>query len=337
MALHCSKAILLHAALANISHELVTLDDVIRAPVRNLPTELLLIIRTYLSTILTTQLYVESTHALIEYETNLQRLLCSDCISYNHDIYGPDVWEWQQFSGPCNCIPTDRSDQFIEQLIPHVQPQQFLNPFHWLEHHLSTQVAHISPTTSSIWDVVTDVLCRYHCEILSEDLDNFPAVPGRSPSLSSMNLYYYRRALDYSPKRFRLLPTIRIQARPSALRSLEERGIGETGTAGDAFRTEVVLRQASRELGLDLELKDVFSSPRAPTSHTFSWSARKHSHLPFPTSALLKFSNSSALHFSYSILSTVFEMFVSVPMTIATVALTIICFYSRPFALRVGL
>ncbi len=296
MLLRCSKPILLHTALANISHELVTLDQIIRSPAHKLPTELLLIIRAHLSTILTTQLFLKSTRALSEYEASIQRLLCPDCISYNHDIYGPDVWEWQQFSGPCNCIPTARNDQ----LTLHINPQQFVNPFHWLEHHLSLQVARISPTTSSIWDVVTDVLGRYHCEILRQDLDNFPIVQGTSLSPDNLNVFYYRRSLDYgSPKRSRRPPTIRIQTRPSALHLLEDTGIGEAGDVGDAFRTDVILRQASRELGLVLEFNDVFSSPRAPTSHTFSWSSRKHSNPPFQKSTLLGFSASSAVFSSF--------------------------------------
>lgn len=330
MALRCSKPILLHAALANISHELTTLDYVIRSPHRNLPTELLLIIRAHLSTVLTTQLFTESTRALSEYESNLRRLLCPDCISYNHDIYGPDVWEWQQFSGPCNCIPTARN----EQLSLHVNPQQFVNPLHWLEHHLSLQVASISPPQSSIWDVVTDVLKRYHCDILKEDLDNFPVIQGKSLSPS---VFYYRRTLDYgSSRRSRIPPTIRIQTRSSILHFLEETGIGESGDAGDAFRTDVVLRQASRELGLTLELNDVFSSPRAPTTHTFSWSSRKPLDLPLQRAPFLGLSVSSIPSYTYALLSVVLETAVSVPMTIATIALTVICFYSRPIALRVG-
>lgn len=341
MALHFPKAILLHAALANISHELTALDAIIHTPAR-LPTELLLLIRAHLLNVLTTHHFLESTRALAEYEASLQRLLCPDCVSYNYDIYGPDIWQWQQFSGPCNCLQTTNSSSK-----PSVNPQEFASPYHWLEHHLSLRANRLIPASSSsspssIWDVVADVLRRYHCELFREDLDDFAAIQGSSPSPSGITIFYYRRIVDYygTLKQSQSPPIIRIRPLSSSLRLLESNQIGGVGEAGDAFRTEIILRQASRELGFTLGLQDVFSSPRESSSLTFSWSSRRHGTPPEPSI------RKSALHFSSpaihaaiktcSFLSTILGAFIAVPMTIATIALTVICFYSRPVALRVG-
>ncbi|KAF5332553.1 hypothetical protein D9611_005086 [Ephemerocybe angulata] len=104
--LDVSRSSLLHASLANLTPELLALDAIITTPIRRrLPTELLLIVRGHLLLDLITSLVVESTKALASYEESLISLLCTDCASYNTDIYGASVWEWpwDQFSGPCLC------------------------------------------------------------------------------------------------------------------------------------------------------------------------------------------------------------------------------------------
>ncbi|KAJ3572213.1 hypothetical protein NP233_g3230 [Leucocoprinus birnbaumii] len=341
MALHISKVTLLHAVVATLSSELKVVDDIIRRPNR-LPAELLLIIRAHLHSTLTNQLFQESICALAKYEQDLQRLLCPDCISYNHDIYGPDVWQWQQFSGPCHCIQT-QNDRLQK---PSSTLQQFVNPHHWLEHHLSLQAARLSPTPSplcSIWDVVIDVLHRYHCELVRDDLDDFSLVQGTRLSPSGVNVFYYRRLIDYyGGMKPRSPPTIRIRPLNPSLRFLENEGVGEAGKAGESSRADIILCQASRDLGLALELKDPFSSPREPPAFSPSWVSCRPNvsdtamHKP---AFLLPFSASPVFHGvvrTCSFLSSVIGAFVSMPMTIATLALTIVCFYSRPIALRVG-
>ncbi|KAF5352699.1 hypothetical protein D9756_005853 [Leucocoprinus leucothites] len=340
MALHAPKTILLHAVVATFSSELITIDELIHRPNR-LPTELLLIIRAHLLSTLTIQLFQESTRALTEYEEGLQHLLCPDCISYNHDIYGPDIWQWQQFSGPCHCIQTHEKSSRSS-----ISPQQFASPHHWLENHLSLQIARLSSTPSpppSVWDVVTDVLHRHHCELFREDLDDFTAIQGTPLSPSGINVFYYRRVIDYyGTMKPRSPPSVRIRPLNSSLRFLEDKGIGQPREVGDTFRTDIILCRASRDLGLDLELMDIFSSPREPPAPTPSWVSCKPgtSDIPAHKAAFLRpFSNSPVLHGvvkAYSFLSTVLGAFVSMPVTIATLALTIVCFYSRPIALRVG-
>ncbi|KAF7784182.1 hypothetical protein Agabi119p4_347 [Agaricus bisporus var. burnettii] len=342
MALHIPKTTLLHAALATISPELATIDDIIRSPAR-LPTELMLVIRAHLLTLLTHQNFLQSTHALTEYERDLQRLLCPDCISYNIDIYGPDVWQWQQFSGPCNCVRASHGDPpEPSTYLPH-----FITPHHWLEYYLSIQAAsatRASPSPSSIWDVVTNVLRLHHCEPLQDDINNIPVFPPSLPR-SSFNIFYHHRVANYygSCKQSQSRPAIHIRPLRSSLRLLESRGIGEVGDAGDAFRADIILRHAVQELGLAIELKDIFDSPREPLTLTFSLLSHKHdtsSGLPIHNPAHLCFSTLpffSGLMQTYSFLSTVFQTFISMPMAVATLALAVICFYSRPIALRVGI
>ena len=102
--LNASRSTLMHASLANLTPELLTLDDILQTTTQ-LPTELLLIIRGHLLCSLSADLIAQSAQTLAAYEQSLISLLCADCASYNTDIYGPNVWDWpwDQFSGPCLC------------------------------------------------------------------------------------------------------------------------------------------------------------------------------------------------------------------------------------------
>jgi len=343
MVLRAAKAILLHTVLATLSSELTTLDEIIVHRSNCLPTELLLIVRAHLLSVLTTHLFLDSTHALSKYEKDLQRLLCPDCISYNYDIFGPDIWQWQQFSGPCHCAQLPRD----KPLRPFINPQQFASPRHWLEHHLSLQIARLSPAPSQtcfVWDVVNEVLHRHHCELVKEDLDDFTPTLGSLPSSSSADVHYYRRAIGfYETMKPRSLPTVRIRPLNSSLRSLENKGIGEVGQVGDTFRGDIILCRASQDLGLSIELTDVFSSPREPPASlpALALPGTDSSDISMHRSTcLLSFYTSPVLHGvlkTYSFLSIVLGAFITMPMTIATLALVIVCFYSRSIALRVGI
>lgn len=344
MALTCSKATLLHAALAAISPEVATVDYIIRSPAR-LPPELLVIIRTHLLAAITTQLFLDSTRALTEYEAALQRLLCPDCISYNQDIFGPDVWQWQQFSGPCACVQTTYTRP--SKLTSILDPQQFVNPHHWLEHHLSLRVKALHPSAahssqSTIWDVVLNVLHRYHCEPIRDRFDDFRALERSVISRNGVYTFSHRRFIDFhSPfRRVQPPPTIRIRPLQHALRLYENRGIGESGEVGDIWRAGVILHQTSRELGLTIELQDVFRSPRDLPPLLPSWSPHRQGACTeasrFDSNTLYASPILHGVTQTYSFMSAVLGAFVSMPMAIATMALTIICFYSRPVALRVG-
>jgi len=190
--------------------------------------------------------------------------------------------------------------------------------------------------------VVADVLHRHHCELVKEDLDDFISTPGSLVSPSSANPYYRRMTDFYVAMKSHSLPTVHIRPLDSSLRSLENKGIGEVGEVGDAFRGDVILSRASQDLGLALELMDVFSSPREPPAPfpTLASPRPNPSDIPIHKSpCLLSFYTSIVFHGvlrTYSFVSIVLEAFVSVPMAIATIALAIVYFYLRPIAPRVG-
>ncbi|TFK26802.1 hypothetical protein FA15DRAFT_258556 [Coprinopsis marcescibilis] len=96
----------MHASLAQLTPELLALDDLIHGQCPSiLPAELLLLIRTFLLPLITAQLISQSEKSLEAHERSMLSLLCRDCIAYNIDIYGPSAfrWPWDQFSGPCAC------------------------------------------------------------------------------------------------------------------------------------------------------------------------------------------------------------------------------------------
>ena len=200
-AMSVSRSTLLHASLAYISPEVQALDDIIytvptSASQRLPPTEILLLIRDHLFERITIQLIEQSKVALETYERSVAELLCSDCITYYLDIYGPDVWQWDHFSGACECVPPgdrdsrttaykspkchnlDHRSKLVQGRTSIPNPRQFVDRQHWLETHLSCQTATLPvkqilrhprsnssvalPATSSssidVWDVVDFVL-----------------------------------------------------------------------------------------------------------------------------------------------------------------------------------
>lgn len=184
----------MHASLAFLSPEIQTMDSIIRtSPIListwhtpALPTEILLLIRESLFPLIMAQLVQKSTAALEAYEHSLRNLLCPDCIVYNLDIYGPNIWHWEQFHGPCACLQVESpppniraSPQLPSTSTPN--PKQFKDAQHWLEEHLSRDptvkllikshlaTSPISPGAyceTTIWDVISFVLQEYSCEFV---------------------------------------------------------------------------------------------------------------------------------------------------------------------------
>lgn len=68
-----------------------------------LPSEILLSIHTHLIPLMTSHLIKHSNASLASYEANLLSTLCADCQAYTTYIYGPKVWNWPYFPGPCTC------------------------------------------------------------------------------------------------------------------------------------------------------------------------------------------------------------------------------------------
>ncbi|CAA7268106.1 unnamed protein product [Cyclocybe aegerita] len=357
-----SKSTLMHACLAQLSPELQTMDSIIHATPKafscrkpTLPIEILLLIREFVFPIVTTHLVQQSTAALESYERSLRNLLCPDCIAYNLDIYGPDIWQWEQFTGACACMEIEgpgsqrqsyRTSGYRQQghrshRTTHVKggpnPKEFADTHHWLESHLSRQAAlrvqqsqshsrgHHEPHASSsasatalqatprpapsidIWDVVSAVLREFGCEAIREREERPSraggAVPSDSSSRVGRGLFPLRRDL--------------VQIVPLG-------HVGSECASEAAWRAEAVLHWATRDLGL--ESTEVFGAHKRemPTfARRLRRSAVAHSHQSRPFQALL--------HFVGSLLAAC----LSLPLTITTVALTILCFYSRPSSLRI--
>jgi hypothetical protein len=323
-----SKSTLMHASLAHISQELQTVDSIIHsASNASLPTEILIIIRSWLFPIITAQLLAQSANALLAYEKSLRNLLCPDCVAYNLDIYGPDIWHWEQFSGACACLEivepgrqghTQSHSKHTEPSLGMLNPKQFYDSLQWLEHHLSNETAkrtikyrgyHASPDSVSltnIWDIVDDVLREFSCEINHES-DGYNRIE--------------RGQLKNKRDIVQIIP-------------LQHDGLdSEKFTETDAnWRAYILLRRASRDLCLFLEYPQYFDASRSVAS-------------PFTrhrTNSSDTYIIPSFYHHPKDLVSEVFcfitsfaAALLSLPITFATLTLTILCFYSRPQSFRI--
>ena len=321
-----SRSTLMHASLAHISQELQTMDFIIRsASSASLPPEILIIIRSWLFPIITTQLLAQSASALLAYEKSLRNLLCPDCVAYNFDIYGPDIWQWEQFSGACACLeivepgrqgPTQSHSKHTKQpnLGSMLNPKQFYDSFQWLEHHLSNETTlrtikyrgyrrsapPDSVSLTNIWDIVDDVLREFNCEINHES-DAYNRIEGGQ----------FRNKRDI------------VQIIPLRHYGLDPEKITETDAN---WRAYILLRCASRDLGLLLEYPQYFDA----SPFTRRWTNSSDAYIPF------------IYHHPKDLVSKVFcfitsfaTAFLSLPITFATLTLTILCFYSKPQSFRI--
>lgn len=107
--LRVSRTYLQHAVLAYISSELHTFDTIIKLHSRgrlqidaspwqtsllSLPPELLLTIRSHLIPTKTCALLSSTTHSLASAFLSRARNLCANCLTYNVEVFGPDVLNW---------------------------------------------------------------------------------------------------------------------------------------------------------------------------------------------------------------------------------------------------
>jgi len=335
-----SRSILMHASLAHISRELQTMDFIIQNTSNaSLPTEVLIIIRGWLFPMITAQLLAQSATALLSYERSLRNLLCPDCVAYNFDIYGPDVWHWEQFSGACACLDIVEPGQQAHVRGLHVQghgkrtnnntgllnPKQFHDSLQWLEHHLSTTLRTIKhrhstfsnsigsrqATLTNIWDVVDNVLREFNCQVNHESDD--------------MRAYNLVKREQCKIKRD-IVQIIPLQY------DLDSEKI--TGAEADAnWRAYISLRRASRDLGLLLDYPQSFDASRSiasPFTRRSRWTSSSDTYIQ------------SFYHHPEDLVPEVFcfitsfaAAFLSLPITFATLTLTILCFYSKPRSLRI--
>lgn len=320
-----SRSTLMHASLAHMSQELQTMDSIIQNTSNaSLPTEIIIIIRNCLFPIITAQLLAQSATALLAYEKSLQNLLCPDCVAYNLDIYGPDVWHWEQFSGACACLevvePGHASGKHAKSDLGLLNPKQFYNSLQWLEHHLSNEIArraiNYHPfdsvcsrqiTLTNIWDAVDNVLREFNCEINHE--------------FDDVHAYYNRGQSKNKRDVVQIVPLQQV---------LDSEKVD--GTENDAkWRAHILLRRVSRDLGLLLEYPQYFdascsvASPFTRRSRCSSdtYVASFYHHPKDLVPQVFRFITSFA------------AAFLSLPITFATLTLTILSFYSKPQSLRI--
>lgn len=288
----------MHASLARMSVELRTMDLIISSHNTALPLELLLLIRADLLVQLTDHLIMRSSTALQRYETSLLYLLCPECLAYHQDVYGDDVWGWDQFSGACACFTTRyrsippsialRRTDFSPSTL---NPKKFTNRQHWLEFYLSMKALRLIQSGCSshsladdprvIWDLVSTVLEDYGCQ----SLRMHRSIRNRNET-SSVLIVPHGRAVDA------------------------------------AEESCITLKRVERDLALSVE----YSVPVLATSSS-PMSQRSTDHC-----------SSTAFGRGSEVLDSLHAIFLaalSLPLSIVTLLLTIVCFYSRPLAFRI--
>lgn len=342
-----AKSTLMHACLAHLSPQIQTMDSIIRASPRisaphtvALPTEILLLIREWLFPLIKSQLVQQSTVALEAYEHSLRNLLCPDCIVYNLDIYGPNVWQWEHFRGPCSCLETLNPPRTGLGQSPSPthrthNPKPFRDAQHWLEAHLSKEAAalgfvrsrgHQKPTTAAahfdletaasnngtgfefIWDVVAFVLREYNCEFIRETEDE--------PTTAATRFC----TVDMTLSR---CDTVQIIPLCHTIIMAIDTEIPDLATMAKIWRVEGILGRAVRDLCLE-SVEPFGVHQRDPSSFK----------------RLLWRSNPPILHDQdhiqvlFGIIASLVAGCVSFPVTCTTIAVSVFCFYSRPKSLR---
>lgn len=312
-----SRSTLMHAALAYLSDEINTLDTLISSrsslcvsssPLLSLPSELLYIIRSHLILAITAQLMDRSVSALKRYESTLRVLLCPECIQYNQDVYGKDVWSWEQFSGACGCLQRGwrlkNASSITQPSLSTINPKQFIDRTHWLEYYLSRKslrflhgrrIPSSSKSPEIIWDAVSMVLADFNCKLVR--------AKERQRRLLSREVLVVPHDVENVP-------------------------------VHDEWIDGVTIHRVDRDLGLSLchsnaiEDASPSSSPPSPRASYFLPDFHKiTSREYYPEVALIQ----PTLDSISSVLATLF----AVPVACATLILTIVCLYSRPGAFRV--
>ncbi|KAF9567849.1 hypothetical protein CPC08DRAFT_813998 [Agrocybe pediades] len=374
-----SKSTLFHASLAHLSPEIQTLDTIIstayctpnvRPP--TLPTELLLLIRGWSFLTVTTHLIQQSTTALERYERSLCELLCADCVAYNLDIYGPDIWQWEQFSGACACTQEDKMEDPHLHTNPglHGQqgryyskepantailnPKQFVDAEHWLEFYLSREVIPFADlrvgrhghrvgldaasTSGSqpppeligdIWDVVDFVLREHNCEATREPEDS------RAHMHAHNRIHFGRGQFHTKRDLVQVIPLQSHVSCPSRRNEPEHAFDDDTRTKEEDlnWRAQVILRRVARDLPLLHDFQD-FCNTRSGR-HCVPIITRRL-RWPSVTTTCYSCRDASALfHFFLQGLASLAAISISLPLAFFTVALTVLCFYSRPRSFRI--
>ncbi|KAJ7729237.1 hypothetical protein DFH07DRAFT_184317 [Mycena maculata] len=313
MALLTTRSTLMHAALAHVSPELREFDFLAfeklrrRTPLRSLslssmPAETLLLIRSHLLPVLITHFIATSAISLQHYEASLRHLICPQCTSYNEYVYGLDVWKWH-LSGPCSCSPHTSQPR-------RPNPKQFRDRHHWLETYLSRkslrfrglspQSSHSSP---AIWEVVVEVLGVFGCEAIGRKRSRRGA---GTPLLSRWD----RQSILVVP----------LHTTHTSHDSLD-------ADAHCRWTTRVLFGRLERDLGLLCDYNEPhhrLPSLTPPQNFCAAFELQASTQLPCLNAAT----------FLLRVLETIVAP-LSAFLSFVTLLLTVLCYYSRPGALRV--
>jgi hypothetical protein len=250
-----SISLLLHAVVVAWSPEVQTVDFLIHTTTTGarLPPEILLVIRDHLVPALIADTLENTRRALGQYESFRKQILCPDCLSYNLEVFGTDIWSWDSFAGPCHCnlkrLPL--SSAILPDYLVYMPLRGFPDRLSWLEaylsHKLQSSFQGKLTSTKIIWFALDERLQQLQCQLVSEAL---LAWLNRPSSIELVSIH-------------RPIPTIV---------SIKVVGLLLTGpervNANSLTTAQNTVRQAVVNLGLDfgdykdVELQPAFEGPK---------------------------------------------------------------------------
>lgn len=361
----------MHACLAHLSSEIQTIDYVIQAipgsapyNAPTLPTEILLLIREWLFPLVTAHLVQKSTTALEAYEHSLRNLLCPDCIVYNLDIYGPNIWQWEQFHGACACLETSESPPpppptsvdvgfgrhhppkgLTMVTVATPNPKQFTNAQHWLETYLSREAAALLVKARGNYSPVDRVTFGHAAVITANNFDDQAVVTVDiwetvAQVLREYNCEFIREHEDsgsaasaFSAAAAAADSLFRTDVTQSSRRdfgriiplTVPEIGAGLPDLEVRCnWRSQAILRKAIRDLCLDC-IEPFGTHNRDPSSFKrLLW-----------RSSPSNFHDKDHVQMFFGVIASLAAGCLSLPITCTTIAVSIFYFYSRPRSFRI--
>ncbi|TFK77542.1 hypothetical protein BDN72DRAFT_49138 [Pluteus cervinus] len=300
-AIHTSRHALMYTSLVYLTPQIMTLDFMIAYPsgAVHMPVEILLLIRRNLIPLIAELLVLHAQKALQNYGVKLSKSLCSDCFVYQHEVYGPDVWQWQQFRGACRCTGTTGMYLQLDD------PPYFPSPACWLVNYLSSEVrrlrhSHTAHFANAIGDAVSAALLRYGYDL------HVPTASG-----------YAHEPLEWSDIHTRVLVVPRLQ-------------YGNPTMTDDLTQVDALL--SSTLFHAKLDYSHPASSDGLDTSRVQlqPFSMLKYCHTVMP-STFFSTSTSDRMHTLLVLIAAPF----TIPLMILTMLLTICFFYARPASFRI--
>ncbi|KAJ7044951.1 hypothetical protein C8F04DRAFT_1067141 [Mycena alexandri] len=264
-----------------------------------MPTEILLLIRSHMLPLLINHLIAISSTCLEHYETFLRELVCTQCAFYNEYVYGPDVWKWH-LAGPCSCAPSKPLH------LRRPNSGLFRDRHHWLEAYLSRKSLRfrgLSPPSSAsstaIWDIASEVLGEFGCKAIRRN-------PGRRSNSMALLSRWDRQSILIVP----------------APESCNTKELWSRTTG-------VLFRRLERDLGLSQDYDEpcrrlpAISTPRRAELTASTQFPSDNS--PSVFAVLLRILDAVTVPLA---------ALLSISLSFVTLFFTVLCYYSKPGALR---